>query len=148
MLSSRARDLRELVAEFINWRVRRVQPEDRPGYAAAVVAKLFEFELGPIDSIDEKGLRGCSASELLDQVQDVFEDPNVREELLLDLLRLELYDMERSSRDLGYDDFGVLCDIFVAEACMPHRYLSSDDISILRDLLRSEQRRRENPVVK
>lgn len=142
--------IRELVAEIIDWRARRVRPEDRPGYAAAVVAELFELELelGPVDSSGENRWRECSASELLDQVQDVLEAPGVREELVLGGLREVLWDMDRSNRDFDHVDFGDLCDIYVSEADMPHRALSSDDVSMMKDSLRSELRRRKKPVVK
>jgi hypothetical protein len=137
---------RELVAEIIDWRARLVQPEAREAYAISVVADVFE--LNPVDPRDNAAKRVYSASELLDQVKDVFEDPDLDEELYLNHLFKALNDHGERCTDPGYEGFGAWCDRLVTEAHLPHRELGSDGVLEMRFLLRSELRRRESPVVK
>jgi hypothetical protein len=137
---------RELVAEIIAWRARLVHPDAREAYAISVVAEVFDLD--PVDPRDKAVKRVYSASELLDQVTDMFEDPDLDETLYLNYLFRVLNDRDEGCTDPGYEGFGAWCDRLVSEAHLPHRELGSDGVCEMRFLLRSELRRRESPVVK
>tara|TARA_Y100000815_G_C13027933_1_gene381994 strand:- start:171 stop:494 length:324 start_codon:yes stop_codon:yes gene_type:complete len=98
---------RELVAEIIEWRTRLVQPERnaREAYAISVIAEVFELD--PTDPRDKDVKRLYLASELLDQVKDVFEDPDLDEERYLNHLFRALNDHDERFKDPGYEGFGA-----------------------------------------
>ena len=106
------------------------------------------LEIAPIDPRDKAVKRLYSASELLDQVTDVLEDPDLDEALYLNHLFSALKDRCERCTDPGYEGLGVWCDRLVAEADLPHRELGSDGVLEMKRLLRSELRRRKSPVMK
>ncbi len=140
-------EFRELVAEIIEWRARLVHPERaaREAFAISVIAEVFGLD--PIDHSDKDMKRLYLASELLDQVKDVFEGPDLDEGLYLNHLFRALNDHGERCTDPGYEGFGARCDRLVAEAHLPHRELGSDAVFELKLLLDRELRRRAIPVV-
>ena len=140
--------LRELVEEIVESQMRHIQPERGAREACAISVIAEVFELNPIDPRDKTVKRLYSASELLDQVTDVLEDPDLDEALYLNHLFSALKDRCERCTDPGYEGFGAWCDRLVAEADLPHRELGSDGVLEMKRLLRSELRRRKSPVMK
>ncbi|WP_272989826.1 hypothetical protein [Spongiibacter tropicus] len=115
--------------------------------ALKIVAAPLLLEVAPVDPRNKAVERLYSASELLDQVRDVLENPDLDEWLNLNHLFRALNDHDERCTDLGYEGFGAWCDRLVAEARLPNRELGSDGFFEMRLLLSSELRRVESLVV-